>query len=186
MVIYLWAVKKKKKLRVACRFSLSIMLRSFSLRNVKRTACLLTPSRSHSSVMMHDTVSNTGNRLRLGEEKYTECMSTPFPKHIDSALKALAKETRTTFSNAHMMVSQAQAQMLHQWIRMLGPKHVLEIGTFTGYSTLAIASAMQSPMQSLISLEVDPKPLEIAKKYMASTPLQASVDLRLGPAKDGY
>ncbi|KAI8142473.1 O-methyltransferase [Fennellomyces sp. T-0311] len=82
-----------------------------------------------------------------------------------------------------MMVSESQAKVLHQLVHLFGASRILELGTFTGFSTLAMATALRAT-DKLISIEVDPKPHAVACQYIEKLRLQDRVDLRLGQAMD--
>jgi predicted O-methyltransferase YrrM len=66
---------------------------------------------------------------------------------------------------------------------MLRPSNILEIGGFTGASAVAMGSALPS-MGRLLSLELDPKPLEIAKRNVETSVLEDKIKFQLGPALD--
>ena len=66
---------------------------------------------------------------------------------------------------------------------MLGAKNCLEVGTFTGYSALWVASVLP-PGGRLICCDVSEEYTALARKYWALTGLAAKIDLRLGPASD--
>ncbi|KAI9267944.1 O-methyltransferase [Phascolomyces articulosus] len=83
-----------------------------------------------------------------------------------------------------MMIAETQGKMLHQLIKLLGVSRILEIGTFTGYSTLAMASALHGDNDRLVTLERDPKPQALAKKYIKRLELEDRIDFRLGPAME--
>ncbi|KAI8068054.1 O-methyltransferase-domain-containing protein [Gongronella butleri] len=139
--------------------------------------------RHHSTVTVEQGVSNTGNRLRIAEERYCADHSTPLPTTLDQALRALTEDTIREFPNAHMMSSTAAAMFLRQWCFVARPRSVLEIGTFTGVSTLAMASAL-SPDARLVSLEKDPEPLALASKYIEKMGHASSVTFMQGAAED--
>ncbi|KAI8379188.1 O-methyltransferase [Radiomyces spectabilis] len=80
-----------------------------------------------------------------------------------------------------MMVSQCQAKLLHQLTLLLRPRRVLEIGTFTGYSTIAMASALESAA-TITTLELDQRPLQIAHQYIQKAGLNDIVEMKQGPA----
>ncbi|OAD73887.1 hypothetical protein PHYBLDRAFT_20432 [Phycomyces blakesleeanus NRRL 1555(-)] len=126
-------------------------------------------------------MSNANNRLRLLEERYATDVSTPFPKQVNSVMKALADETSREFSNGFMMISESQAMLLHQLVSILRPKKVLEIGTFTGYSAIAMASAL-GPNASLTTLELDPCHLAVARRFVKEARLDKTVEFKQGPA----
>ncbi|KAI7884773.1 S-adenosyl-L-methionine-dependent methyltransferase [Lichtheimia hyalospora FSU 10163] len=90
------------------------------------------------------------------------------------------------FSNAHMMVSETQGKLLHQLAQLVNARRVLEIGTFTGYSTLAMASALpdNDTTATVISLDRNEQAQSIAKKYIQGAQLEKKVNFRLGNGLD--
>ncbi|KAG2227130.1 hypothetical protein INT45_003860 [Circinella minor] len=141
-------------------------------------------TRCHSTDLLENSISNKDNRLRLYEEKYSADMSTPFSPSVKAAMDDLAKQTREQFGNAHMMIPETQGKMLHQLVQLFSVSRILEIGTFTGFSTLAMASALNDKNNKLISLERDPKPQALAKEYIKRLGFEDRVDLRLGSAME--
>jgi predicted O-methyltransferase YrrM len=80
-------------------------------------------------------------------------------------------------------VSPTQGKLLHLMARMCGARKILEIGTLGGYSTIWLARALPSGGR-LITLELDPKHAEVARKNIAAAGLASVVELRLGSALD--
>ncbi|CEP12282.1 hypothetical protein [Parasitella parasitica] len=143
----------------------------------------LVAKRHHSTNIVANTISNDKNRLRLDEEKYCNDISSPLKEPFGGVLEALAKKTEAEFRNPHMMVSSLQGKLLHQLVSIFRPQHVLEIGGFTGYSAIAMGSAL-SPKATLLSLELDPKCIEFAQTFVNEAQLQDKVKFRQGPAID--
>ena len=94
-----------------------------------------------------------------------------------AALAALREETRGR-PGGHMHVAPEQAQFLAFLVRLMGARRVLEVGTFTGYSALAMAEALPRPEISLdeyatvgllpptlLTLERDAKVLDVAFRH---------------------
>ena len=92
-------------------------------------------------------------------------------------LAALREETRGR-PGGHMHVAPEQAQFLAFLVRLMGARRVLEVGTFTGYSALAMAEALPRPELSaddymtlgilpptILTLERDPKVLDVAFRH---------------------
>ncbi|KAI9303301.1 O-methyltransferase-domain-containing protein [Cunninghamella echinulata] len=147
--------------------------------------------RWHSTVTVENSVSNNNDRLRLAEDDYCCDYSTPFPPLIETTLNQVAKDTIQEFKNAHMMNSKTSAKFLSQWIHLLKPRNVLEIGTFTGYSTIAMASALNHHSSSaggsgshLYSLDKNPDSLKMAEKYIIQAQLMDKVTLMEGDAAE--
>jgi predicted O-methyltransferase YrrM len=80
-------------------------------------------------------------------------------------------------------VSAAQGKLLHLLARMQGARNILEIGTLGGYSTIWLARALPAKGR-LITLELDPKHADVARKNIAFAGLAGSVEVRLGKAID--
>ena len=97
--------------------------------------------------------------------------------------KELAAETRAATTLPQMMVGHGEGLLLKLLVRMLSARRVLEIGTFTGYSALAMAEGLPDDGE-LITCDVDPKATAIATKYWNRSPHGKKIALRLGPALD--
>lgn len=128
------------------------------------------------------TIYNVNNRLRQEEESYCNDLSTAFKPPIRNVLSSVVKETREKFSKKQiMMVNETQAKFLHQLIKLLQPKNVLEIGGFTGSSAIAMGSALP-PNSHLDSLELEEEHAKLLKKYINEAGLQNVVNVIIGPA----
>jgi caffeoyl-CoA O-methyltransferase len=66
-------------------------------------------------------------------------------------------------------------------VSLIQARHILEIGVFRGYSTLAMALAL-SPGGRIIACDQDPNATAIAKQYWQKAGVGEKIDLRLGPA----
>jgi predicted O-methyltransferase YrrM len=84
-------------------------------------------------------------------------------------------------SESGMQIAPEQGPLLAMLVKLLGAKKCLEIGTFTGYSSLRIASVLP-PDGNLICCDVSEEYTALARKYWALTGLAAKIDLRLAPA----
>jgi predicted O-methyltransferase YrrM len=78
-------------------------------------------------------------------------------------------------------VAPNQGKLLQLLAEMVGARHILEIGTLGGYSTIWLARALP-PDGALLSLEADPKHAEVARANIAVAGLNTIVDIRLGKA----
>jgi predicted O-methyltransferase YrrM len=78
-------------------------------------------------------------------------------------------------------VSQPQGKLLHIIARSIGARRILEVGTLAGYSTIWLARALPKSGR-LISLEVEPRHAEIARKNIERSGLGSAVEIRLGKA----
>ena len=80
-------------------------------------------------------------------------------------------------------VSAAQGKMLHLLARMAGARHILELGTLGGYSTIWLARALPEDGR-LVTIELEPHHAEVARGNIARAGFAPQVDLRVGPALD--
>ena len=110
-------------------------------------------------------------------ERYAEEHTTP-----DGELfERLAGETRAKTSAPQMMVGRIEGQFLATLVRLLGAKRILELGTFTGYSSISMASALP-PDGRVITCDVDPEATAIARRYMDESGHGDKIEIKLGPA----
>jgi caffeoyl-CoA O-methyltransferase len=82
-----------------------------------------------------------------------------------------------------MMVGHGEGLLLRLLVRLSGARRVLEIGTFTGYSALAMAMALPADGE-LITCDVDPTATTLAQKFWAKSPHGKKIRLVLAPASD--
>jgi caffeoyl-CoA O-methyltransferase len=77
----------------------------------------------------------------------------------------------------------SEALFLQMLTRSLGARRILEIGTFTGFSALLMASALPDDGE-LITCDVDPECIGIARSFFARSPDGRKITIRQGPALD--
>ncbi|KAF8670003.1 hypothetical protein HU200_051189 [Digitaria exilis] len=82
-----------------------------------------------------------------------------------------------------LLVSPAQAQLLAMLVQILGAQRCIEVGVFTGYSSLAVALALPESGR-LIACERDGRCLEVAKKYYQRAGVAHKIDVRHALAVD--
>ncbi|HET9843181.1 MAG TPA: class I SAM-dependent methyltransferase [Gammaproteobacteria bacterium] len=95
-------------------------------------------------------------------------------------LENLRQETLTQTNAPQMLSGPVVGQLLHLFVQILDAKHIIEVGTFTGYSALYMASALRDG--KLITCEIDERHALIAKSYFDRSPHGHKIDLRIGPA----
>lgn len=104
--------------------------------------------------------------------------------HIDAEdeiLNELDRDTHLNVLGARMISGHLQGQVLTMLSKMIRPKAILEIGTFTGYSAICLAKGLQENGK-LITIEIDDE-LEIrAKKYFEKAGILQNVIQLIGPA----
>ncbi|MEU8243751.1 O-methyltransferase [Actinoplanes missouriensis] len=100
----------------------------------------------------------------------------------DDLLRELAAETSTTYPpDAGMQISADEGALLTMLTRLTGVLLAVEIGTFTGYSSICIARGLR-PGGRLIACDVSEEWTSIARAYWAKAGLADRIELRLGPA----
>jgi caffeoyl-CoA O-methyltransferase len=110
-------------------------------------------------------------------EGYAEEHSTPAP----ALFERLAEETRATQNAPQMMVGQLEGAFLSFVVGLKQPRLVLEIGTFTGWSSIAMASALP-PGGRIVTCDVNEATNAIARRYAEEAGVADRIEYRLGPA----
>jgi len=95
----------------------------------------------------------------------------------------LAAETQEKSDAPQMMVGLLEGQFLGALVRSTGAKRILELGTFTGYSSISMALALPGDGR-LVTCDVNPETTEIARRYAAEAGVVDRIDYRIGPALD--
>lgn len=99
-----------------------------------------------------------------------------------TVLKNLRTETHK-LSNAIMQISPEQGQFMSLLVELINAKKTLDIGTFTGYSALAVALTLPANGK-VIACDVSTEWTDIAKQFWAAAGVSNKIDLRIGPAID--
>jgi caffeoyl-CoA O-methyltransferase len=110
-------------------------------------------------------------------ETYAEEHTTPGA----DLFERLAEETRASTELPQMMVGRIEGRFLATLVRLRGAKRILELGTFTGYSLISMASALP-PDGRIITCDIDPDTTAIARRYMDESGFGDRIEIRLGPA----
>jgi caffeoyl-CoA O-methyltransferase len=98
-------------------------------------------------------------------------------------LKSLREETESASPVARMLCGPIEGQLLAMLVKLSGAKRCLEIGTFTGYSALHIASSL--PVDGkLITCELRKDHADIAQRYFDQSPHGHKIELLLGNATE--
>jgi caffeoyl-CoA O-methyltransferase len=100
----------------------------------------------------------------------------------DAALRATLAETARE-DIPSIQVSASEGKLLHLLAGLVGARRILEIGTLGGYSTTWLARALPAD-GLLISLEIDARHAEVARRNIARANIAATVEVRVGPAAD--
>jgi caffeoyl-CoA O-methyltransferase len=99
----------------------------------------------------------------------------------DRVLEALRAETAGLGEIAEMQIGPDQGAFLTLLAGLTGARSALEVGTFTGYSSLCIARGL-APGGRLLCLDASGEWTDIARRYWARARVEDKIELRLGPA----
>ncbi len=94
-------------------------------------------------------------------------------------LKKLREQT-VSMPERNMQILPEQGQFIAMLVKILNPKRILEIGTYTGYSSLCMALAL--PEVSITALDKNAEWTKIAKKYWEEADVSNRIQLTIGPA----
>jgi caffeoyl-CoA O-methyltransferase len=109
-------------------------------------------------------------------DAYAEAHTTP----SGELFERLAAETREKTEWPQMMVGEVEGRFLEFLVRLGGARRVLELGTFTGYSSLSMARGLPEGGR-VITCDVNPDTTAIAQRYAEEAGLADRIDFRLGP-----
>src|SRR5690606_8989231 len=97
-------------------------------------------------------------------------------------LSALREET-ARMPNAGMQISPEQGRFMAWLVSLIGARRCLEIGVFTGYSSISVARALPDDGR-LVACDVSEEWTGIARRYWEQAGVAHKIELRLGPALD--
>jgi caffeoyl-CoA O-methyltransferase len=110
-------------------------------------------------------------------ERYAHEHTTPDPEFF----RRLEEETRAISDWPQMMVGPLEGQLLGWLVWLSGAKRVLEIGTFTGYSSISMALNLAAGGR-ITSLDVNEETTAVARRYADEAGVADRIDYRVGPA----
>jgi predicted O-methyltransferase YrrM len=96
-------------------------------------------------------------------------------------LRRLREETIATNPQAEMAVGEIQGQFMMLLMKLIGAVKTLEVGVFTGYSSLCTALALP-PNGRIVACDVSDEWTSVARRYWAEAGVADKITLRLGPA----
>ena len=101
----------------------------------------------------------------------------------EELLHELDRETNLRVVQPRMLSGHIQGRLLEMLVRMLRPRRILEIGTFTGYSALSMAAGLEEGGE-LHTIEVEDELEELAQSFFDRSPHGAKIRLHIGSALD--
>jgi predicted O-methyltransferase YrrM len=112
-------------------------------------------------------------------DAYVDAHATP----LDPLLLENHEATYASLSSPQMIAGPVLGRLLRFLVATAAPRLVLEIGTFTGYSALAMAGGLP-PDGRIVTCEVSPERAAFAQGYFDRSPWGDRIDVRVGPALD--
>jgi|SRR5215218_479637 len=122
---------------------------------------------------------NDGTRKLLAEiDGYVEELFAPQDEALDAALQ----ESRRA-GLPEIQVSPNEGKLLQLLAEMVGARRILEVGTLGGYSAIHFGRALPED-GTLISLEIDERHAQVARKNVERAGLKGRVEIRVGDARE--
>src|SRR5262245_80144 len=116
----------------------------------------------------------------LDETVHAYVVANQAPEH---PLLAELRDVTATMTKARMQISPEQGHFLAFLIRLIGARRVLEVGTFTGYSSLCMALALPADGR-IVACDVSEEWTNVARQFWQKAGLADRITLRLGSAVD--
>ncbi|MFC3674735.1 class I SAM-dependent methyltransferase [Ferrovibrio xuzhouensis] len=118
--------------------------------------------------------------LGLDAPLYDYLLSVSPPEH---PLLAELRQRTASLSGAGMQIGRDQGALFQILVKLTGARRCLEVGVFTGYSSLAVGLALP-PDGQITACDINPKTTAIAQRFWKKASLADRIDLRIGPAGD--
>ncbi len=114
--------------------------------------------------------------------KETELLEEYIKQHIDKEdpyLYKLYRDSNIYLVHGHMISGHIQGAFLHMLVKLLKPHRILEIGTYSGYSCLSMASALEKD-DSILTFEINDEMEDFTRPRIENSPWADKVDFRIG------
>lgn len=112
-------------------------------------------------------------------DEYISAHSTP----ENEVLQTIVRSTYNHVLNPHMLSGHVQGRVLSMISHMIRPKHILELGTFTGYSALCLAEGL-APGGRLLTIERNDELEDTIRHNLSLSPQGERIELRIGDCKE--
>ena len=116
--------------------------------------------------------------------KETDAIDGYILQHIDEEsdyLKALYRDTHVKLLRPRMASGHLQGRMLKMFVRMIRPKQVLEIGTYSGYSALCLAEGLDEG-SILHTFEINDEQEDFTRPWLEKSPYAEKIRFYIGDA----
>jgi predicted O-methyltransferase YrrM len=118
--------------------------------------------------------------IQVSEELYKYILSVSLR---EPALLSRLREETAPLPQSKMQISPDQGQFMTFLIHLIAATQTIELGVYTGYSSLCVALALP-PNGRLIACDIDEPWTSIARRYWAEAGVSHKIDLRLAPAME--
>src|SRR4051794_12429342 len=98
-------------------------------------------------------------------------------------LAALSEETHATLAAPQMLTGPIEGRFLELLVYASGARRVLELGTFSGYSSISMAAGLP-PGGHIDTCEVEEKHASVARRYIEEAGLSDRISIHMGPGLD--
>jgi len=119
-------------------------------------------------------------QIQLNDELYDYMMAVS--DREPPVLSRLREETQR-LERGFWQIPANQGQFMALLVKLLAPRRILEIGTFTGYSSLAMALAMPEDAH-IVACDISEEYTGIAQRYWKEAGVDGKIELRIGPAAE--
>ena len=116
--------------------------------------------------------------------KETEALDTYILRHIDAEseyLQALYRATHIKLLRPRMASGHLQGRILKMLVQMIRPKHVIEIGTYSGYSALCMAEGLEAGAR-LYTFEINDEQEDFTRPWLERSPYADKIEFYIGDA----
>lgn len=99
----------------------------------------------------------------------------------EDILKELYRQTNVNIFHPRMLSGHLQGKILYMMCKMLNPKYILEIGTYTGYSAISMAFALDKGSK-IITIDINDEIEDFTREYIKKAEVEDKIDFIVGDA----
>lgn len=99
----------------------------------------------------------------------------------EDILKELYRQTNVNIFHPRMLSGHLQGKILYMICKMLNPKYILEIGTYTGYSAISMAFALEKGSK-IITIDINDEIEDFTREYIKKAEVEDKIDFIVGDA----
>lgn len=117
----------------------------------------------------------------------TEQLEDYILRHIDAEpehLYRLDRDTHIRLLYSRMCSGHLQGRLLKMLVRMVKPRRILELGTFSGYSAQCLAEGLLAPDAQLHTIEIEDELEDFLREHFAKSPVGERIHLHIGDAAE--